>query len=82
MVFCEWESTFSVGIGEEGPLYRLSVVTDDGVSGGVWTRGEGGVVVPGYSSDKGFYGPPGRIGTVPKLGNIVYDGSYFCVMVT
>ena len=39
MVFCEWESTFSVGI-REGPLYRLSVVTDDGVSGGVWTRGE------------------------------------------
>ena len=33
-------------------------------------------------ADKGFYAPPGRIGSVPKLGNVVYDDSYFCVMVT
>ena len=40
------ESSFCVGVGE-GLLYRLSVVTDNGVSSGVWTRGEGGVMVPG-----------------------------------
>ena len=37
----ERESSFCAGVGE-GLLYRLSVVTDNGVSSGVWTRGEGG----------------------------------------
>ena len=32
-------------------------------------------MVPGYSSCKGFYGPPGRVGCMPELGDVIYDGS-------